>query len=124
MKTDELKGQLFECDVDALDLDPENPRLPEELAGKPPAALLRYYYDNLVLEELAQSFIDNGFFMHEPLIVTPLRGTKRYRVLEGNRRLAALMILLGRPEAEGLSFDVGASAEALDRLRRVPCYQV
>lgn len=118
-----LKGELVARDVDILDLDPKNPRLPEELAGKAQAALLRYLYDNLVLEELAQSFVDNGFFTHEPMIIMPSKGS-RYTVLEGNRRLAALMILRGRPEAEGLSFDIEAPKGSLTRLKTIPCYQV
>ncbi|MBI4702493.1 MAG: hypothetical protein HY744_15345 [Deltaproteobacteria bacterium] len=44
-------------------------------------------------------------------------------VVEGNRRLAALMILLGRPEAEGLSLDVELDAKRLRSLQRVPCFE-
>lgn len=115
--------ELTELEVELLDLDPENPRLPEEYHNQPASTLLKYFYDNMVLEELAQSFIDNGFFVHEPLIVVP-KARRRYTVVEGNRRLAALMILFRRPEAEDLTFDIDASPEDLARLRRVPCYVV
>src|SRR5262249_50219495 len=68
---------------------------------------------------------DNGFFMHEPLIVVPKSGN-RFTVVEGNRRLSALTILLQLPAAEesGLSFDIEASPQQFDDLRRVPCYVV
>ncbi len=122
-RSDALKGELKERKVDLLDLDSHNPRLPEELIGKPQPIILRYLYDNLVLEELAQSFLDNGFFVHEPLIITP--GTKgRYIVLEGNRRLAALMILHGRPEASDIAFDLEIPEGRLDELKAVPCFEV
>src|SRR5947208_2905783 len=123
-QSEELKGELVDIPVELLDLDPQNPRLPEDVAGKSQTALLKYLYDNLVLEELAQSLVDNGFFTHEPLIVTPGPKAKRYTVLEGNRRLAALMILHGRPEAEDLTFDIEASSKILENLKTVPCYQV
>ncbi len=120
-QTEQLKGELIDRDIDILDLDPQNPRLPEEIAGKPPSTLLRYFYDHMVLEELAQSFVDNGFFMHEPLIIMPTpKKTSRYTVLEGNRRLAALMILHGRSDAEGLSFDIEVPKGTLDRLECTP----
>ncbi len=117
-----LKGELVDRDVDLLDLDSANPRLPEDLVGKGQGSILKYLYDNLVLDELAQSFVDNGYFMHEPLIIMP--HGKRFTVLEGNRRLAALMILHERPEADGISFDLEVPKGALARLKTVPCYQV
>lgn len=117
-----LKGELVDRDVSHLDLDKQNPRLPEDLVGKSPSDILKYLYDNLVLDELAQSLVDNGYFMHEPLIIMP--HGKRYTVLEGNRRLATLMILHQRPEAEGLSFDIDISKAKLARLATVPCYEV
>src|SRR5215813_7762779 len=119
----DLRGELVDRDVELLDLDPHNPRLPEELNGAPQRELLRYLYENLVLDELAQSFIDNGFFMHEPLIIMPSK-KGRFTVLEGNRRLAALIILHHRPEAEDLSFDIEVRKSDLARLRKIPCYEV
>jgi hypothetical protein len=117
-----LKGELVDRAVSLLDLDPQNPRLPEDLLGKSQSLILKYLYDNLVLDELAQSFLDNSYFLHEPLIIMP--HGKRFTVLEGNRRLAALMILHERPEAEGMSFDIDYPKRALGKLKTVPCYQV
>lgn len=87
----------------SLDLDPNNPRLPElALDGgdgeglSEQARILRFLYENDVLEELMESYIANGFFESEPLIVLPEVAGRRV-VVEGNRRLAALMILLQLP---------------------------
>ena len=109
-----------------LELDPENPRLPENVQGKLQSELLRHIFEHHVVGEIAQSYADNGFFPHEPLIVLPQQsGSNRYTVLEGNRRLAALMILLEMPVAEGCSFagiELGpAQAEAL---KEVPCFAI
>jgi ParB/Sulfiredoxin domain len=111
-----------------LRLDPTNPRLPEELQGEEQPRLLRYFYDNGVLDELIRSFADNGFFKHEPLIVVTAEDTDGYVVLEGNRRLCALKILLGEPDAreEGLEprLDEPVHEARLEELRVVPCYIV
>lgn len=52
--------------VQHLLLDEQNPRLPEDLQGKPQRKLLEYLYETGNLTELAQSFVDNAFFKHEP----------------------------------------------------------
>src|SRR5262245_30360746 len=124
-----MSAEQVEIEVDKLHLDPQNPRLPEELQGAEQARLLRYLYDNGALEELIRSFADNGFFRHEPLIaVADDDEPGSYVVLEGNRRLSALKILLGDRAAkeEGLEpkLDEQPSDERLDELRVVPCYLV
>jgi hypothetical protein len=109
-----------------LDLDAQNPRLPEGLQGQDQSALLTYLADNTVLDELMQSFSDNGFFRHEPLIGVP--DGDRIVVLEGNRRLAALKILSGAPEAidQGLepTLEAPLTAERREELRDIPTYVV
>lgn len=114
--------------VNELLLDPKNPRLPEELQGADQAIILRYLYDEAVLDELIQSFSDNGYFEHEPLIAYQDRNVGGWIVLEGNRRLAALKILLGEPDAldEGLhpQLEAPAPARRLRELRVVPVYEV
>jgi hypothetical protein len=47
------------------------------------------------IEELALSFARNGYFWEEPLVVVPAqRAQGKFVVVEGNRRLAALKLLL------------------------------
>lgn len=109
-------------------LDPENPRLPEDLQGAEQSELLRYLSDEAVLEEIIRSLNDNGYFAHEPLIAFEDDGLEGFVVLEGNRRLAALKVLLGSPEArdEGLEplLDSPLTNERLKGLRKVPVYVV
>lgn len=120
---------LIEVDVADLALDPNNPRLPEDLQGASQERLLEYLYKNATLDELARSFADNGYFQHEPMIVTEETvDGYQFIALEGNRRLAALKILLDLPPAAGETWRVGLD-EPLDdqrkqELARVPCYRV
>lgn len=111
---------------DQLLLDPENPRLPEELQGSTQPKILEYLYANTVLEELARSYLNNGFFQHEHLIVTPDNGS--YVVLEGNRRLAALKILLEDDDAQeaglGFALDEEFTAGIRDTLLELPVFVV
>lgn len=110
-----------------LHLDPLNPRLPEQLRGSDQVTLLKYLSDHGVLDEILRSLHDNGFFPHEPLIAfkDPDDG---FVVLEGNRRLAALMVYTGAPEALDLGLapqlDEAPTQEQLDRVSEVPVYVV
>jgi DNA-binding transcriptional ArsR family regulator len=109
--------------IEDLRLDSNNPRLPEDLVGADQGDLLRYLYEHGVLEELGRSFVDNGYFVHEPLIATPEDGA--FVVLEGNRRLAALLILHRSVAAGDIGFvDIDPTADQLARLRETPCYVI
>jgi hypothetical protein len=83
-------------DVEALFLDPTNPRLGRESAGpKVTQSKVLELMQDWNLDELALSFVENGFWPQEALLVIEeqLYGTKRIVVVEGNRRLAALKLL-------------------------------
>ncbi|HXH78425.1 ParB N-terminal domain-containing protein [Nocardioides sp.] len=77
--------------VDKLRLDPQNPRLIME-NGADEEALLAKLYAEESLDELVPSFLENGYFEEEPLVVVGSGTT--YIVVEGNRRLATLKLLL------------------------------
>jgi hypothetical protein len=128
-EADQLRAELKDIDVNELALDPENPRLPRQLHGLSQSQLLRYLFDNGVLDELGKSFLDNGYFMHEPVIATPAGIENRpYVVLEGNRRLAALLILLQAEVAKeaGVRFNLEREPTNAERtaLARIPSYVV
>jgi hypothetical protein len=112
--------------VSELKLDTQNPRLPESKQGASQSEILRHLFEHDALDELAQSYVDNGFFPHEPVIVlNKPESDGRSPVLEGNRRLATLMILLGSPEAEELSFaGIELPAARQSELQRIPCYHI
>ncbi len=106
--------------LDQLNLDPHNPRLPEEIAGDP-LGMVEYLIDHGVLHELGYSFLDNGFFEAERLIVIKSESApERYTVVEGNRRLAALQCLHGyHPEHSIVDFE--PTTRQLERLSEIPC---
>lgn len=114
--------------VDRLILDPQNPRLPEDVQHQPQSVRLTYLFENAVLDELARSMLENGFFPHEPLVVLPEDGQGRHVVVEGNRRLATLMIIHQLPPASeaDLSFDLEEPPDTatLAHLAEVPCFTV
>jgi hypothetical protein len=110
--------------VTSLTLDAVNPRLPEGLHNAPENELFGYLYDNGVLDELAESMLDNGFFEHEPLIVLASGVGNQYVVVEGNRRLAALMLVHGLPPAEGRLLPERPTVEQLERLKDIPVVEV
>lgn len=111
-----------EIPIAQLDLDPENPRLPESVP-RDEENMLSYFVDHGTLEELAQSFLDNGYFEAERMLV--LEEDDRFIVVEGNRRLATLKLLHGYGDGYGLAPPVPIDDESdLDQLRDVPCLVV
>ncbi len=118
--------QIIPRKVTDLELDPQNPRLPEFFRGKSQSEILHHLFEHDVLEEIAQSYVDNGFFPHEPLIVLPKPSpSSRFIVLEGNRRLAALMIVLELPAADGHSFPgIELPGSRVETLSEVPCFAI
>jgi hypothetical protein len=82
-------------ELDKLRLDATNPRLAE--LGIPSTAtqfeLLKALWDEMAVEEVAMSIAYSGYFEHEPLFVENV-GDGTYIVIEGNRRLAAVMLLV------------------------------
>lgn len=121
--------EIQDLPVSDLELDSENPRLPEGLLKKPEQELLKYFYEEGVLEELAHSMLDNGFFRSEPLLVIrknagrKKKGIASYTVLEGNRRLSTLRFLLRDRVPEDLRLVVGreSTGAQLARLKSVSC---
>lgn len=80
-------------EIDHLNLDWKNPRLAEfgVKATTPPKEIFNVLWENMALEEIVTSLVAHGFFDTEPLIVTKEEG--KLVVIEGNRRLAAVMIV-------------------------------
>ena len=88
-----------EVPLEHLRLDPENPRLPREQdwASKSEGELLREFVRRYNLVELARSIADKGFTPRHAealLVVEDPPNSHRHVVVEGNRRLATLKLLL------------------------------
>lgn len=91
----DVENHIFYLSPEELVLDQDNPRLlPEEYSGIELATeeeIIRALaqYD---LNELLQSIAENGYLNIEPLYIQKI-GPNKYKVLEGNRRLAAIKLL-------------------------------
>ncbi len=109
-------------DIDTLLLDPENPRISIEPAASQ-LEILKLFFTNEALEELALSLVRNGYFHAEPVVVVSVsEGQNLFTVVEGNRRVATVKILLDA----NLRRQLGAtdwphdSKERLTELRSIP----
>jgi len=117
--------------VENLRLDHENPRLSTSGQGTTQEALLKEVYRRYNVDQLIVSLAQNGYFSEEPLIAVErkdeatgpgLFGEGVFTVVEGNRRLAALKVLLfeaGRKAAEAKNVPT-PSPVALEKLNPVP----
>lgn len=90
--TEELK--VLQVKVSDLHFDYNNPRLAEYGITKttPEDEVLKTLWDAMDVRELVQSISASGFFPQESLIIAEEEGRKI--VIEGNRRLAAVKVLL------------------------------
>lgn len=109
------KRPQLNVSVEQLHLDNKNPRLPEEAQGKKEPAVLSVLYEKFYLDELADSMAKNGYFDEEPVVAIPQKlpsdlknadpnsakfrafiekKSTQFTVVEGNRRLATIKILL------------------------------
>ena len=92
--TDDL-GEPADVSVSKLFLDEQNPRLGSHDA-KTQDEILRVLVREMSVDEIALSIAANGYYANERLLVID-RGsgqTGKYTVIEGNRRLAAVEVLL------------------------------
>jgi hypothetical protein len=94
-----------------LRLDSENPRLAAIEGKNSQPELVKTLWNEMAVDELALSIAANGYFQEEPLIAIPeIPGRKnpetdKFIVVEGNRRLAAVLVLLNPQLREELGAD-------------------
>ena len=113
---------------DDLLLDGRNPRLvgllPVDKTVQPTQEeLLQVIWDNMAVNELAASIASDGFYGHEPLLAERLSGAdgEKYVVIEGNRRLATVRLILDKQlrqklKATDLPLPEGEQLKSLERL--------
>jgi hypothetical protein len=75
-----------------LILDTHNPRLPKSMGKKSDKEIINFFLSDASLIELMLAIGKNGFFEGEQLLVIPHENGK-YLVIEGNRRLSAVILL-------------------------------
>ena len=110
----------FDVEIEELTFDPENPRFTDQTFQNDDD-LIQYLYDEMDVNEIIQSILSSGYLNYEPLIVMK-KGTS-YTVLEGNRRLAALLILANEALRAklGIQFPVQPTATSLPKEIKVRC---
>lgn len=87
--------------LDKLELDPENPRFGNvDGTKKPQIEILDSIVGDYGIEDVISSLAVNGYFPAEPVIAVKQKSSGKYRVVEGNRRLAACLVLAGEPRAK------------------------
>lgn len=101
--------------VSQLLFDSQNFRLPEDAQGSHQNEVLEILDQGFRLLQIGESLADNGYFIEEPLVVIPGPHDK-YIVVEGNRRLAALKLLLEK-DLRSLSKDSDAWEALAKRLK-------
>ena len=112
---------IVDLPVGQLLLDPDNARLGWRADGASQEDLVGVLWTEMAVDEVAWSIAENGFFRSEPLFVIiqnpQQREAKRQRftVVEGNRRLASVLLL----RDEDLRTRVGATdLPTIDATRR------
>ena len=121
-------NEIVDVPVGQLLLDPENPRLAWRVDGDSQDELLKILWTEMAVDEVAWSIAENGFFRSEPLFViikNPQekdREKRRYIVIEGNRRLAAVLLLRDKKLREKVrAIDLpDVDAEKLALLDQIP----
>ena len=115
--------------ISQLVFDRKNPRLALELIGgnsPDDGQIIRYLDDISPLSELVTSILENGYIAIEPLIV--IKEGDVYRVLEGNRRLAAIKFIADkefREEHDLFSIDESLITEHVrETIEEIPVYEV
>ena len=108
-------------DVNDLEFDKQNPRLPTRLLNAGRKEIIKYLARQTGIENLMASIGENGFFPGEAIVATRLGGGK-YTVIEGNRRLAALLLLQDPTLAGSIPKIDAASQRAKRKPTEAPAY--
>jgi len=109
--------------TECLDFDPSNPRLVEDGIKNPTdSQIILALADTADLSEVVESIAANGYIDIEPVIAQRVKD--RWRVLEGNRRLAAIRLLKNPSLSKGTGISVPEiSPENLKTLNGVTVFR-
>ena len=116
---DELNAEEIKLlPVSNLAFDIENPRLAEFDSVYREADIIKVLWDTMDVQELVLSIAASGYFKHEPVIIC--KEKNRNVVIEGNRRLAAVKLLL-RPST---GKELNANIPKLSKERRLSLQKI
>lgn len=92
--------QVANIELSKLELDPKNPRFGSVNGpSKNQTEILDTIVADYGIEDVISSLSVNGYFPAEPIICVKKKKADKYIVLEGNRRLAACLVLAGDERA-------------------------
>lgn len=108
------------CDVSSLLFDYKNPRIALTDTPEDQGKILEVLWRDFAVDEIALSIAQNGFFAYEPLFATREKG--HLVVIEGNRRLAAVKLLLDADLRKAMkATDLPAiTASEKEKLKQLP----
>ena len=86
-----MRNKIEFISLPKLAFDPQNPRLPSYIRKEPDKKIIEWMILDASLIDLISSIAQNGFFVGEPILAIPQE--EKFVVIEGNRRLAAALIL-------------------------------
>jgi hypothetical protein len=138
MQSNNRKSEIFYLDIEKLNLDDFNPRLYGDVEGKSQEQIIEFVYNGYNnIDELAGSLAANGYFSEEPIIVIPKNeidfitissensNNYEYIVVEGNRRITSIKLLLNKQLQEQIEVDDEFpqinSVEIENNLKKIPC---
>ena len=106
-------------DVSDLVFDTKNPRLAEFDVSSRESDIIKLLWDTMDVKELVMSIAASGYFRHEPVIVAIEKGSNV--VIEGNRRLAAVKLLLDPKMGRNLKVTLPSTrSEIRESLKEIP----
>lgn len=117
--------QIDVIELDKLELDPENPRFGNADGSKTSQIeILDSIVGDYGIEDVISSLAVNGYFPAEPVIAIKQNKSGKYRVVEGNRRLAACLVLAGDPRAKNQAKRTQSYQELQESHRQPPITQI
>jgi len=115
--------QIKFIDINCIDLDRENPRLPESFREKSISEknIINWMLEDASLIELMLAIGQNGFFIGEAILVVKNSDT-HYTVVEGNRRVSSVKLLKDESIAEIHVKKISkVLSETTERPKEIPC---
>ncbi len=96
---DTLEKQVTAYPLNRLLLDKDNPRFGFRDRGTSQGIILDLIVEKFGVDDVLSSLAVNGYFAAEPMVCRAKEGIDEVFVAEGNRRLAACLILTGEERA-------------------------
>lgn len=120
-------SEVINVELTKLKLDHQNPRLSEFGINEKSKQeeILEILWDEMAVNELIYSIVSNGFWDYEPLTIMKIPDSDAFIVVEGNRRLAAVMLihnpnLIKRTLPKHLLDKIGAYPSLLVETKTIP----